>query len=107
MRVLAVIFFIGNVLYATAQADIPIRTYATSHVGQSAPLIDGQLDDPAWNEVDWAGEFVQRQPVDGAEPSQETQFKILYDEKYLYVGIRAFDTEPDKVVRRMSRRDGF
>ncbi|MEQ8240873.1 MAG: DUF5916 domain-containing protein, partial [Cyclobacteriaceae bacterium] len=40
-------------------------------------------------------------------PSQSTQFKILYDAKFLYVGIRAFDSDPDQIVKRMSRRDGF
>lgn len=32
---------------------------------------------------------------------------MLYDAKNLYVGFRCFDTEPDKIERRMSRRDGF
>ena len=74
---------------------------------QAPPVIDGKLDDPAWDLVDWGGDFIQRQPEDGAAPSQDTKFKILYDAKYLYIGIRAFDLEPDKVARRMSRRDGF
>src|SRR5690606_2952150 len=40
-------------------------------------------------------------------PSQQTAFKILYDARYLYFGVRAYDTEPHLVARRMSRRDGF
>ncbi|VXD13532.1 DUF5916 domain-containing protein [Marinoscillum sp. 108] len=82
------------------------KTYETTMV-QAPPVIDGKLDDPAWDLVDWGGDFIQRQPEDGAAPSQDTKFKILYDAKYLYIGIRAFDLEPDKVARRMSRRDGF
>ena len=64
---------------------------------QAPPVIDGKLDDPAWDLVDWGGDFIQRQPEDGAAPSQDTKFKILYDAKYLYIGIRAFDLEPNKI----------
>ncbi|WP_421871434.1 DUF5916 domain-containing protein [Marinoscillum sp.] len=107
MRFLITLLLMGGFFAATSQAEPPRRTYTTAHTGSITPTIDGLLDDEAWEQVEWAGDFIQRQPVDGAKPSQETQFKILYDAKYLYVGIRAFDTEPDKVVRRMSRRDGF
>ncbi|PLX16318.1 MAG: hydrolase, partial [Salinivirgaceae bacterium] len=31
--------------------------------------------------------------------------KILYDHNFIYIGIRAFDTEPDKIERQLSRRD--
>ncbi|MFQ5676702.1 MAG: DUF5916 domain-containing protein, partial [bacterium] len=37
----------------------------------------------------------------------KTAFKILYDENNLYIGVRAFDTEPEKIVRRVTRRDRF
>ena len=84
----------------------PIKNYTTSWA-ESEIAIDGKLDDKAWEQVEWGGDFVGHEPEYLAEPSQQTRFKILYDAKYLYVGIRAFDTEPDKIVKRMSRRDGF
>ena len=54
---------------------------------------------------EWAGDFTQWIPKEGAKPSQETQFKILYDDKNLYVAIRAFDNEPKKISRKGGRRD--
>lgn len=84
-----------------------VKSYTTQRVSGQAPNIDGILDDEAWNQVEWGGDFIGHQPDYKSEPSQKTQFKILYDEKFLYVGIRAFDTEPDKIIKRMSRRDGF
>lgn len=107
MKYLFALLLIGVLYFGYSQAENPRRTYHTSRVNGEVPEIDGLLNDRAWDQVEWAGDFIQRQPVDGAQPSQQTQFKILYDAKYLYVGIRAFDSEPDKVVRRMSRRDGF
>jgi len=81
------------------------RTYTTGRVNPSPPVIDGRLDDTAWEAVEWGGDFIQREPYEGKEPSQETAFKILYDDDNVYVGIRAYDTQPDSIVMRMSRRD--
>ncbi|MCB0584842.1 MAG: carbohydrate binding family 9 domain-containing protein, partial [Phaeodactylibacter sp.] len=71
------------------------------------PVIDGRFDDPVWSTVDWGGDFTQRSPYEGKDPTQETKFKILYDARYLYFAFRCFDTDPDSIVKRMSRRDGF
>ncbi len=82
------------------------KQYITA-LAEKAPEIDGSLQDEAWSTVEWGGDFTQLEPNKGAAPSQKTAFKILYDAKNLYVAIRAYDTEPDKIVKRMSRRDGF
>ncbi|MEM6720226.1 MAG: DUF5916 domain-containing protein [Bacteroidota bacterium] len=86
---------------------IPKRIYTTSQLQGEAPKIDGIIDDASWNSVEWAGDFIENQPDENTPPSQQTKFKIMYDAKFLYVAIRAFDTEPDKIVKRLSRRDGF
>ena len=83
------------------------RIYNTTRISGEAPKIDGYVDLDIWDAVEWSGNFTQREPNDGVAPSQETAFKILYDDDFLYVLIRAYDTEPDKIVKRMSRRDGF
>ncbi|WP_081894316.1 DUF5916 domain-containing protein [Muricauda sp. MAR_2010_75] len=73
----------------------------------TAPTIDGLLNDPAWDLVQWGDDFIEQRPDENTPPGQQSAFKILYDQKSLYVGIRCFDTEPDKIVKRLSRRDGF
>ncbi|MEM9339787.1 MAG: DUF5916 domain-containing protein [Bacteroidota bacterium] len=103
------LFFVAllGVVRVYAQEKKPtVKSYVTS-LAQSEIVIDGKLNDEAWEQVKWGGDFVGHEPEYKAKPSQETQFKILYDAKFLYVGVRAFDTEPDKIVRRLSRRDGF
>lgn len=69
--------------------------------------LDGVLKEEAWNAVEWGGDFIQWLPDEGKPPSQPTSFKILYDDKYLYVGYRCHDVSPDSIVRRMGRRDVF
>ncbi|MCD4693520.1 MAG: carbohydrate binding family 9 domain-containing protein [Calditrichales bacterium] len=83
------------------------RFYNTKRISNEPPEIDGLIDADIWDIVEWSGDFIQRSPKDGVEPSQQTAFKILYDDNYLYVLVRAYDTEPEKIVKRLSRRDGF
>ena len=69
------------------------------------PTIDGILNDDAWKEGTWIDEFTQYEPYNGAAVSQRTEFKILFDEDNLYAAFKAFDTSPDSIVSRLTRRD--
>ena len=83
----------------------PVKTYTTIRLSTPKPVIDGKLDDACWQTGEWAGDFVQWIPKEGAKPSQPTQMKILYDDKNIYVALRAFDSEPEKISRKAGRRD--
>jgi hypothetical protein len=69
------------------------------------PVINGILDEEAWNSGEWIDDFTQNEPYNGNPASQRTEFKILFDENNLYVAFRAFDTSPDSIVNRLTRRD--
>ena len=71
----------------------------------TAPLIDGLLNDPVWLQGEWLDDFTQYEPYNGRETTQRTEFKILFDENNLYVAIKALDTSPDSIVKRLTRRD--
>lgn len=84
------------------------RIYTTKPLKNTQVLkIDGVLDDLGWKTVEWAGDFIESQPDENTPPSQKTNFKITYDQKFLYVAYKCFDDEPDKIEKRLSRRDGF
>jgi len=74
-------------------------------VNPKPPIIDGHGEDPVWMKTEWEAGFIQNAPNEGEKPSQESAFKVLYDDENLYVLIRAFDTEPEKIDRRIARRD--
>jgi hypothetical protein len=82
-----------------------VRSYQTHRITTSPPTIDGKLDDACWKNNNWAGDFIQWIPREGAKPSQPTQINIIYDDKNLYVAIRAYDSEPDKISKKAGRRD--
>ena len=83
------------------------KQYAARMTKPLPPVIDGRLDDPVWEEGEWEGGFIQSEPYEGQAPSQQTAFKILYDGKNIYVAIHALDDEPDKIERRLARRDNL
>ena len=83
------------------------RIYRTHHLIGSTPEINGVLDDPCWQQGEWSLNYIQQQPYEGKPPSQNTTLKILYDDKNIYVAIRAYDTEPEKIDKQLSRRDAF
>jgi hypothetical protein len=96
----------GNIL--SAQNDIPARKSYTAHrLTTIPPRINGVLDDSCWKEGVWAGGFIQVSPYEGQPASQKTEFKILYDNKFIYVAIRCHDTEPEKIEIRKAPRDGY
>ena len=81
------------------------KAYTTSRINSNTPVIDGNLDDECWKNANWGTDFVQFEPKQDVPPTQQTQFAILYDDNNLYVAIKALDSEPDKIVKRITRRD--
>ena len=77
-------------------------------VRTETPLkVDGLLNDPAWQKTLFLGQFTQREPEDGAPASEKTELGFLYDEKNLYIGVKCYDSEPDKIIAREMRRDAI
>ena len=65
----------------------------------SAPIsIDGVLDEPAWQSAPVANHFIQNNPREGEPATYDTEVRILYDDENLYIGVTAYDDEPDKLV---------
>ena len=83
------------------------RTYTTKKIQGQAPRIDGILNDEAWDQVRWSGDFLQREPYENQPATEDTEFKVAYDDNNIYFALRCFDSAPDSIVKRMSRRDGF
>ena len=103
-------FFCTSFCFLNAQeaSSYSAKTYTTLEIeGTSAPSIDGSLDDLIWASVEWGSDFIEVDPDENTEPSVQTKFKIIYDQKYLYVALKALDLEPETITNRLSRRDGF
>ncbi|MHC4414292.1 MAG: carbohydrate binding family 9 domain-containing protein [Planctomycetota bacterium] len=83
--------------------DVPaVRLVRT----ETPPVIDGVLDEAAWDRAALIDDLRQVEPFEGADPSEHTEVRILYDENALYFGVRCFDREPEGIIATQLRRDG-
>src|SRR5205823_5275034 len=71
-----------------------------------AVRLTGTPSSEVWETAPAISNFVQREPHEGASPSQRTEFRVAYDSTTMYVRVNAFDTEPEKIVGHLTRRDG-
>lgn len=85
--------------------NLPKKEYYASECSKTDISVDGKLDDPAWLKANWKDDFIQYEPSEGKSPGQKTEFAILLDENYLYAGFKCWDTNPDSIVQRLTRRD--
>jgi hypothetical protein len=81
--------------------------YTTTRLVTEKPVIDGKLNDVCWTKGNWAGNFRQWIPNEGAKPTYPTYINIQYDDRNLYVAIRCHDGEPKKILRQAGVRDEF
>ncbi|MFO7934085.1 MAG: DUF5916 domain-containing protein [Bacteroidales bacterium] len=103
--VLTISLLIASAAVLRGQSEyLPKKQYKAYRV-EKAPSIDGAFDDQAWQEGSWENGFVQHEPSEGKPPSQQTEFKVAFDNMNLYVAIRALDSAPDSITSRMTRRD--
>jgi hypothetical protein len=85
--------------------QIPEKKQYTATRITTPPVINGILDDIAWQSGIWVDDFTQNEPYNGRPASQRTAFNILFDDNNLYMAIKAYDTSPDSIVNRLTRRD--
>lgn len=72
---------------------------------EEPPSIDGRLDDPIWRTATRVTEFVQRRPVEGAPPTEQTEVYVAYDSQKIYFGIYAHYTDPSLIRANRVDRD--
>jgi hypothetical protein len=110
-----VLAFIAVVLIATpsldahaeveAGGDTPPVATGRAVRASVAPAIDGRDTDAVWRNAPVMGGFRQFSPAEDAPTEFRTEARAAYDERYLYVFVRAFDPHPDSLVALLSRRD--
>jgi len=109
LKTLPLPIFLFAFLFAKADPGDSLlnrKKYTTQPLTGSITL-DGLFNEPAWNTVEWGSDFTQIIPHEGKPSSQATKFKILYDDKFLYLAYNCLDLRPDSIIKRMSRRDEF
>ncbi len=69
------------------------------------PVIDGDLGDAVWARAALVNDLHQTEPVEYAEPSEQTEILILYDDDALYVAARLYDANPEFITANNMRQN--
>jgi hypothetical protein len=81
------------------------RKQATAtRVPNGSIRVDGRLDDEAWQKAGPITDFVQKEPVEGASPTDAMDVRIVYDDDVLYIGARMFSKD-GRIQAPLGRRD--
>ncbi|MEQ8525236.1 DUF5916 domain-containing protein [Gracilimonas sp.] len=111
MRVIFIsLFFICSTLSVLGQDQIsvppPSSFEVTATYVETAPYIDGNLDDVTWENIPPITQFTQVWPEDGAPATEDTEVRIAYDRENLYFAFRFYDENPEGIKARNLERGG-
>ncbi|MCC6771661.1 MAG: carbohydrate binding family 9 domain-containing protein [Gemmatimonadaceae bacterium] len=89
-----------------AGQDAPTKSIQAQRLAAGETLtLDGRLDEGAWQRATPITDFVMQEPVEGGEPSERTEVRVMFDGDYLYIGAMLHDSEPDGVKAFQRRWD--
>jgi hypothetical protein len=107
-RTLALILALGASTLAEAQQPDERRTVRALRLqtGESI-VLDGRLDEEVWSRAVPARDFIQQDPDNGKPATEPTEVRILFTATALYMGVTAYDSEPEQWLGYSRRRDDF
>lgn len=95
----------GGKVEARSRCD-SIRPENAKAFRATGPInLDGNLKEPDWQRATPVTALYEIYPGDCSTPTERSQIRFLYDDKYLYVGFRALLRDPSKLRKPFVRRD--
>lgn len=96
-EVLLLVLFFVTILAWSQNKELHVKYI------QEAIALDGKLNEPAWEEAAPATEFWQHFPTDSLQGTYQTEIRMLYDDRYLYIGIKIYAPGKEYVVPSLKR----
>ena len=73
---------------------------------QNPIIFDGKVDDAEWGAIEPVP-LIMGYPEFRGEMTEETVIRITYDEDYVYLSGKNFDSAPDKIMANTKKRDAM
>jgi hypothetical protein len=73
---------------------------------EEGPAIDGRLDNEVWSRAPVGGPLYDSDKRPGQPMIERTEFRVLYDQHNLYIGVWCFDSNPEGIVGRVMQHEG-
>ena len=92
-------------------SDVIVRDRATGRTTVrmtrlTAPLkLDGRLDEHIYETVPPVSDFIQMEPDGGQPATEKTEIWLAFDQQNAYVSVRAWESQPERMVVNEMRRD--
>ena len=91
---------------AAAQAPGAARSLQAERLAPDEQIeLDGRLDEASWARAEVADGFLQQEPVEGRQPTERTEVRVVFDADHLYVGATLHDSDPDGILGYQRLRD--
>ncbi len=90
-----------------ADTDRPRKAAGAIRIANGTIRVDGRLDDRSWLQAPPITDFVQKEPDEGAGPTQRTEVRFAYDDSALYIGARMYSQSASAIQAPMGRRDNI
>ena len=99
---LLILFFLISISlsYGEVIPKVYKATFSSSEI-----KIDGYGNDVAWKDAVIATDFIQLDPVEGDQPTQRTEVRLMYDNTAIYIFAHLFDSSPDSILHELGNRD--
>lgn len=93
----AILFLFPIIIFSQTKSITAVK------ITQS-PKIDGNIEDPVWQDILPVSDFTTSSPVFGKKAIRRTKVKLAYDNTAVYVLAYLYD-EPKNIKRRLTARD--
>ncbi|MBN2425582.1 MAG: carbohydrate binding family 9 domain-containing protein [Calditrichaceae bacterium] len=105
--IISVFLLSGACLFAGAKEMVIESLEVKAQFIREHIELDGILKEAVWNNGFGIAQFTQRDPLEGALPTEKTEVWVAYDDEALYIGARLYDSCPDSISARLGRRDDW
>ncbi|MFS4449362.1 DUF5916 domain-containing protein [Maribacter sp. 2307UL18-2] len=79
-----------------------VKSFTVKFISETI-VPDGDLSEPIWDFAEIAGEFWEYFPLDSIQAREQSQIKMLYDDKNLYIAIRAESSGANYATQSLRR----
>lgn len=104
-RLLPILFLSIPTLSATLEAQDGRKQATAVQISEGSIRVDGHLNDAAWSQAQPITDFVQKEPTEGARPTEEMDVRIVYDDGAVYIGARMYNRGQTPIQAPLGRRD--
>ncbi|PIB27010.1 hydrolase [Maribacter sp. 4U21] len=94
--------FVCLLCYSLVQSQQETKSVTVKFISEKI-VPDGIIDEPIWEIAQSADEFWEYFPLDSIQARKQSQIKILYDHKNLYIGIKAYSIGKNYATQSLRR----